>query len=321
MKTHKPQISLAALAEALEAAHGTRIDPRTEAGRVQLLEVAERLLADPEEGQMILEKLSDIQSPPRQKSNPWPHKGQVRYLETDESIDDFDFLFDDIDHLRTTDALGRPLAENTRAHEISPHDVIITSDSQNIHLLASPGLLGFDEETPKRTFDQRALYRTLTRLQHEFKAIIKGARLEDSHSLHHPVKRATKRESDALTARDRLWNLHSADHEIWQVCKTIRAINFHEITVTHKSSHTPKHPHKKINVSYIGSGEDLFLQVIIDSKEVVKTKESLKRSRHLSDALLDALSNEPDAGLLIVDSMLEEIAPPPPAADAQSLES
>lgn len=45
---------------------------------------------------------------------PWPHKGQTRFLEPNGTIREDHFLFDDIDQFRTEDALGRPLQTTGR---------------------------------------------------------------------------------------------------------------------------------------------------------------------------------------------------------------
>jgi hypothetical protein len=46
---------------------------------------------------------------PETLPEPWAYKGQVNYLDTPEIINENDPLLDDVDHLRVTDLLGRPL--------------------------------------------------------------------------------------------------------------------------------------------------------------------------------------------------------------------
>lgn len=122
MKTLNPQISFADLAAALEAHDGTRIDPNVAKGREQLMKIAAELLEDPVKGHELLSLLSKKEKSAPKCNEPWAHKGQVSYLETDEPIDEQDFLLDDIDHLRTTDIFGRPLNQSVQENEKSKPD-------------------------------------------------------------------------------------------------------------------------------------------------------------------------------------------------------
>jgi len=108
MHSARPALSLEDLAKAV-AEHSGKIDPDTQVGRTELLKIAGDILDDPEGNNALL---SLICRPKGQSAEPhpaWAYPGQIQYLETVDIIDEHDRLFDDIDHLRATDMLGRPL--------------------------------------------------------------------------------------------------------------------------------------------------------------------------------------------------------------------
>ncbi|OPA95519.1 hypothetical protein BFW88_07130 [Pseudomonas fluorescens] len=298
MNRLNPQISLADLATALEAYDGTQIDPNTSNGRQQLMAIAAELLEDPVKGHDLLNLLSKKEPFTQSQNEPWAYKGQVRYLETSEPIDENDFLLDDIDHLRTTNIFGQTLDQGVQENGESTPDVILTTGDKN-PLLASPEMLGFSGEVTLGTFDRRAFRTALKRAQRDLQIIVQRLAPEDSSVI--PSLDSHK------TQQSNTWVDGS-----WKIKKTIRARNFHELTVSHEL--------KNVYVAYIGSGDDLFLKVDINQKEIIKAKESLSNLQHLTSVFLNTLSNEPDAGVLIVSSILEDLSPPPPTVSLQEIE-
>lgn len=307
MNTSKPQFSLDTLAEAVAIRDGIGLDPRVENDRKRLLEIAAALLEDPVKGHDLLSLLSSSRrsrhSSDRTPPKPWAYKGQVSYLETSTPIAKDDFLFDDIDQLRTTDAFGRPLVlddyesedgyeseDNVQSHgypEIQgDHGGAYTKVMIDPHAkyYAPPSLLGFQEDMSFEDFDQRAFRAALTRAQRNFSKAVRVAWPK------RPLPDSSLKISAPPQTKD-----------LWKVQKNIRAENFHEVTVTHED--------KSIYLGYIGSGEDLFLVVAINDTELLKAKESLLNAKKVSLKLLDTLNAEPDAGLLIVDSILEDLPP------------
>ncbi len=296
MNTSNPQISLAALAQAVKAHDGTQIDPDSKAGQERLLEIANELLEDPVKGQALLRLLSKFEKRNHKRPEPWAHKGQVRYLDTSEIVDENDFLLDDIDHLRVADIFGRPLEKVADGeHEELSHDVILTSKDRGWHVLASPDLLGFKETKPSSTFDRRALRSALTQAHKDLRHAVQNLTVIISSA------EATSEFQSTPASKRAEYKRPNIPKGIWKIQKTIRAENFHELTVSRAKKH--------IYVGYIGSGDDLFLKVTIDDKEIVKTQESLRNFHHLSSIFLDTLSSDPEAGVVIVSSLLEELTP------------
>lgn len=292
MNTSKPQFSLDALAEAVAIHDGIRLDPKVEVDRERLLEIAADLLEDPVKRRGLLKQLTSKRSAEKAAQDrpaPWAYKGQIRYLETAAPIAEDDFLFDDIDHLRTTDAFGRPLKldehddddelEDDGDYESSSEKVFIRP---HVRYFAPPSLLGFEDDEPSDAFDYQAFRKALTRVHQD---LSKSVKVEWK-------KRPTPSHHDKLEA---VWQ----QRDLWKVHKTVRAENFHEVTVSHDK--------KDVYVAYLGSGEDVYLVVAINNIELFKAKESLLNAKQVSSRFLATLNAEPDAGLMIVDSILEDL--------------
>lgn len=295
MKTSKPQISLAVLAQAVEAHDGTVIASESEQGRKRLLEIAAALLENPVKNRALLALISKMSRPNSKPPEPWPHKGKVRYVETAEPIHEHSFLFDDIDHLRLTDALGRSLKKASG----SVDNVTITSTGTGAKEPASPSQLGFENIAPRRTFNRKAFHAALTSAHRELSSaaqnladIFVSEGIKDAPAI-------SKMRPEAKTAA-----IRSARNELshYVVNKDVVAPNFHKWTI--------HHARRDICVAYIGSGNDLFLTVTIDNHEIVKAKESLINADHLSSVFSETLASDPKTGVVILSSMLDELGFP-----------
>ncbi|MCI1037998.1 hypothetical protein [Pseudomonas putida] len=73
-------------------------------------------------------------------------------------------------------------------------------------------------------------------------------------------------------------------------------------------------------MAVLGSGDDLFLKVTIDNQEVARTKESLTNLKRFISTFVDSFASEPEAGLLIVDSLLEDFQVAAPVEQRHELE-
>ncbi|MBS7459208.1 hypothetical protein [Pseudomonas syringae] len=294
MKTSKPQISLAVLAQAVEAHDGIVLASESEEGRKRLLEIAAALLENPVKNRALLALISKLSRPNSKPPEPWPYKGKVRYVETAEPIHEHAFLFDDIDHLRLTDALGRSLKKASG----SVDNVTITSTGTGAKEPASPSQLGFENIAPRRTFNRKAFHAALTSAHKELSSAARS--LADVVVISEAIKDApatSKLRSEAKSAA-----IRSARNELthYVVNKDVVAPNFHKWTI--------HHARRDICVAYIGSGNDLFLTVTIDNNEIVKAKESLINSDHLSSVFSETLASDPKTGVVILSSMLDELA-------------
>ncbi|MDD2059089.1 hypothetical protein N5D52_27970 [Pseudomonas sp. GD03860] len=285
MNKFKPQISLAKLAKAVADYDGRILDPRSESGRVGLLEIAADLLENPMENAELLDLLSRPDAP--SQSLAWSRPGEMMYLETVDITPELEIFLDDLDHLRTKDLLDREL----ESQRDSVADVILTP---NIRIMASPNWLGFDDEMSTRTFNHQAFYTALSRVHRDLKRVWKVRAAKPSFTI----------TSSELAA--------SPDRDTWTISKTIRAENFHEVTVRYEK--------KAVHMAYIGSGNDLFLKVTINNHEVARAKESLTDSKHFVTVVVDSFAAEPEAGLMIVDSILEEIQHAKASQQAHDLE-
>lgn len=295
MNTRYPEFSLADLADAVEATDGTHLNPQSEEGRKQLLKIAQGLLENPVAGHALLRSLKLSNSERCAPAKPWAHYGQVRIVDMPEIPDEEDYLLDGLDpgpiiaarrlvrNAQKKVGVGMADADTRREAEKSLHEGF-SKGGRAAERLASPVELGFDDEPSKRPFNREAFGSALLIAKKQLRSAL-----------------VAKEESNGFVVRAQ-YNPRRTNVMVdkWKVVKIINASNFQEVKIDHARN--------QISIAYIGSGNDLYLKFVKNEDVETRTKEWLGNSKHVASSLINVLSDDPEVGLEVVESLLVDFS-------------
>ncbi|WP_122468904.1 hypothetical protein [Pseudomonas viridiflava] len=302
MKASNSQATLKALASAVEASYGLVIDPDSTQGREQLLSILQELVEDPMKHPKLLQLMVLFNKSSGFVPKPWPKGAKPRLADTADIPDHEDFYLEGLHYGRSK----KPeVAQETRAERVVDRTLseLMARHVGDVGDIASPSSLGFDVAESLPTFNRRLLGIALEQVENSLTVVWKRHPRYEVRQIVGREKRSV--DPDTLP-------IHTQQYELGdlRLRKSSRAKNSEYVKVDHEKYN--------IQVAFVGSGSDLYLRVAVNERDVLAARESLSDTPHLTNALVTALSDHPDAGLEIVKSMLEDYPSPRKARERDS---